>query len=43
MRWFMLPVSAAAHVAAFLMTLIVPLATGVEAPAPWPVSARPTS
>src|SRR6185503_19416694 len=36
MRWFMLPVSAAAHVAAFLMTLIVPLATGVEAPAPWP-------
>ncbi len=38
MRWFMLPVSAAAHVAAFLMTLIVPLATGVEAPAPWPVS-----
>ena len=36
MRWFMLPVSAAAHVAAFLMTLVVPLATGVEAPAPWP-------
>ena len=36
MRWFMLPVSAAAHVAAFLMTLIVPLATGVEAPVPWP-------
>jgi protein TonB len=38
MRWFMLPVSAAAHVAAFLVTLIVPLATGVEAPTPWPVS-----
>ena len=38
MRWFMLPVSAAAHVAAFLVTLIVPLATGVEAPSPWPVS-----
>ena len=36
MRWFMLPVSAAAHVAAFLITLIVPLATGVEAPVPWP-------
>jgi protein TonB len=38
MRWFMLPVSAAAHVAVFLMTLIVPLATGVEAPAPWPAA-----
>jgi protein TonB len=38
MRWFMLPVSAAAHAAALLMTLIVPLAIGVEAPAPWPVS-----
>ena len=38
MRWFMLPVSAAAHVAAFLLTLIVPLATGVEAPTPWPVA-----
>ena len=36
MRWFMLPVSAAAHVAAFLVTLVVPLATGVEAPTPWP-------
>lgn len=36
MRWFMLPVSAAAHVALFLMTLIVPLATSVEAPVPWP-------
>ena len=36
MRWIMLPVSAAAHVALFLMTLIVPLATGVEAPVPWP-------
>jgi len=41
MRWFMLPVSAAAHVAAFLVTLIVPLATGVEAPAPWPASSTP--
>ena len=38
MRWFMLPVSAAAHVATFLVTLIVPLATGVEAPAPWPAA-----
>jgi protein TonB len=38
MRWFMLPVSAAAHVAAFLITLILPLATGVEAPTPWPVA-----
>lgn len=38
MRWFMLPVSAAAHVAAFVLTLIVPLATGVEAPTPWPVA-----
>lgn len=41
MRWFMLPVSAAAHVAAFLVTLIVPLATGVEAPTPWPLSSVP--
>jgi periplasmic protein TonB len=41
MRWFMLPVSAAAHVAVFLGTLIVPLATGVEAPTPWPVSTTP--
>ena len=41
MRWFMLPVSAAAHVAAFLVTLIVPLATGVAAPAPWPASSTP--
>jgi periplasmic protein TonB len=41
MRWFMLPVSAAAHVAAFLVTLIVPLATGVEAPTPWPTSRVP--
>ena len=41
MRWFMLPVSAAAHVAVFLGTLIVPLATGVEAPTPWPASAAP--
>ena len=41
MRWFMLPVSAAAHVAVFLGTLIVPLATGVEAPTPWPASATP--
>ena len=41
MRWFMLPVSAAAHVAIFLGTLIVPLATGVEAPTPWPASATP--
>ena len=38
MRWFMLPVSVAAHVAAFLVTLIVPLATGLEAPTPWPIS-----
>jgi protein TonB len=38
MRWFMLPVSAAAHVVAFLLTLVVPLATGVEAPTPWPVA-----
>jgi protein TonB len=41
MRWFMLPVSAAAHVAAFLVTLIVPLATGVDAPTPWPASSNP--
>lgn len=41
MRWFMLPVSAAAHVAAFLFTLIVPLATGVDAPTPWPASSTP--
>jgi protein TonB len=41
MRWVMLPVSAAAHVAVFLGTLIVPLATGVEAPTPWPASAMP--
>ena len=41
MRWFMLPVSAAAHVAAFVATLIVPLATGVEAPTPWPLSSAP--
>ena len=41
MRWFMLPVSAAAHVAAFLTMLILPLATGVEAPAPWPLSSNP--
>ena len=41
MRWFMLPVSAAAHVAAFLFTLIVPLATSVDAPTPWPASSTP--
>ena len=41
MRWFMIPVSAVAHVAAFLLTLVIPLATGVEAPTPWPISGLP--
>ena len=38
MRLSMLPVSIAAHVVAFAAFLIVPLAGGVEAPMPWPLS-----
>ena len=38
MRLSMLPVSIAAHVVAFAAFLIVPLAGGVEAPTPWPLS-----
>jgi protein TonB len=34
MRWSMLPVSAAAHAAAFLALLIVPLAAEIDLPAP---------
>ena len=39
MRLSMLPVSIAAHLVAFAAFLIVPLAGGVEAPTPWPLSA----
>jgi periplasmic protein TonB len=39
MRLSMLPVSIAAHLVAFAAFLLVPLAGGVEAPTPWPVSA----
>ena len=38
MRLSMLPLSIAAHVVAFAAFLIVPLAGGVEAPTPWPLS-----
>jgi len=38
MRLSMLPVSIAAHLVAFAAFLIVPLARGVEAPTPWPLS-----
>ena len=38
MRWSMVPVSVAAHAAAFAACLIVPLARDVEAPTPWPLS-----
>ncbi len=38
MRLSMLPVSIAAHFVAFAAFLIVPLAGGVEAPTPWPLS-----
>ena len=41
MRLSMLPVSIAAHVVAFAAFLIVPLAGGVEAPTPWPLSSAP--
>jgi periplasmic protein TonB len=41
MRLSMLPVSIAAHFVAFAAFLIVPLAGGVEAPAPWPPSSNP--
>ena len=41
MRLSMLPVSIAAHVVAFAAFLIVPLAGGVEAPTPWPLSSTP--
>ena len=39
MRLSMLPVSIAAHFVAFAAFLFVPLAGGVEAPTPWPLSA----
>ena len=39
MRLSMLPVSIAAHFVAFAAFLFVPLARGVEAPTPWPLSA----
>lgn len=39
MRLSMLPVSIAAHLVAFAAFLLVPLAGGVEAPTPWPLSA----
>jgi periplasmic protein TonB len=38
MRLSMLPVSIAAHIVALAAFLIVPLAGGVEAPMPWPLS-----
>jgi protein TonB len=38
MRLSMLPVSIAAHLVAFAAFLFVPLARGVEAPTPWPLS-----
>ena len=38
MRLSMLPVSIAAHLVALAAFLIVPLAGGVEAPMPWPLS-----
>src|SRR6188474_3006086 len=38
MRLSMLPVSIAAHFVAFAAFLLVPLAGGVEAPTPWPLS-----
>ena len=38
MRLSMLPVSIAAHVVAFAAFVFVPLARGVEAPTPWPLS-----
>ena len=38
MRLSMLPVSIAAHFVAFAAFLFVPLAGGVEAPTPWPLS-----
>ena len=41
MRLSMLPVSIAAHFVAFAAFLIVPLAGGVEAPTPWPLSSTP--
>ena len=41
MRLSMLPVSIAAHFVAFAAFLIVPLAGGVEAPTPWPLSSAP--
>jgi protein TonB len=36
MRWSMLPVSVAAHAAAVVTILIIPLAADIEMPAPWP-------
>ena len=41
MRLSMLPVSIAAHFVAFAAFLFVPLAGGVEAPTPWPLSSAP--
>jgi protein TonB len=38
MRLSMLPVSIAAHLVAFAAFVFVPLARGVEAPTPWPLS-----
>jgi protein TonB len=38
MRLSMLPVSIAAHLVAFAIFVFVPLAGGVEAPTPWPLS-----
>jgi protein TonB len=38
MRWSMLPFSIAAHLVALAAFLIVPLAGGLEAPTPWPLS-----
>jgi|SRR5688572_607471 protein TonB len=40
MRLSMLPVSIAAHFVAFAAFLFVPLAGGVEAPTPWPLSSQ---
>ena len=39
MRWSMLPVSVAAHAAAFVACLILPLAADIDPPTPWPSSA----
>jgi periplasmic protein TonB len=38
MRWSMIPVSAAAHVVAFVACVVVPLGGGLDVPTPWPLS-----